>query len=79
LAANAILDVAREVSETSKRFRIFKPAQSNPFGPKRFADDNEGSALVRFARRAYRQAVPLDIRLRLHLRLLRLIRRDPGL
>jgi predicted glycosyltransferase len=79
LAANAILEAAREAAKTSQRFRIFRPARSNAFGPKRFAGDDEGPALVRMVRRAYRQAVPLDARLRLHLRLLRLIRRDPGL
>lgn len=77
LAANAILEVAQEVAETSKRFWMFKPVQSSPSGLKRFAGDDEGPALVRLARRAYRGAVPLDVRLRLHRRLLKLIGRDP--
>jgi hypothetical protein len=57
--------------------RILNPAQNKVSGLRRFAGDDEGSTLVRLVRRAYRKAVPLDMRLRLNLRLLKLIGRDP--
>jgi predicted glycosyltransferase len=79
LAATAILETAQEVAKTSKRFRTFKPLRGNRSGLNRFAADDEGPAPVRLVRRAYRQAIPLDVRLRLHMRLLRLIGRDPRL
>jgi len=63
--------------QSLSKVRIFKPVQNKLSGLRRFAGNDQGPALVRLARRAYRQAVPLDIRLRLHLRLLKLMRRDP--
>ena len=55
------------------------PVQNKLSGLRRFAGDDDGPTLVRLVRRAYRKSVPLDLRLRLHLRMLKLIRRDPRL
>jgi GT2 family glycosyltransferase len=51
--------------------------QSDDFGPRRFAKDDEGPPLVRMLRRTYRRAIPLSARLRFHERLMKLVGRDP--
>jgi hypothetical protein len=59
-----------------RRLPVLKPFHDDLSGLARFAGGDEGSALVRLLRRAYRQAVPLDVRLRLRMWLLTLLRPD---
>lgn len=74
LAANVIMEVATEPRE-GERFRRHKSVQSHARGLERFASNDDGPRLVRLARRAYRRTVPLEIRLHLHILLLKLMRR----
>jgi len=46
-------------------------------GLERFQPDGQGAPVLRALRRAYRRRVPLEVRLRLHERLMSLIGRDP--
>jgi hypothetical protein len=59
------------------RFELIEPRKINPSIAHPFKSEFEGPRLIRILRRRYRRAVPLDVRLRLHGRLMKLIGRDP--
>jgi GT2 family glycosyltransferase len=63
------------VKRLQNRFRIFQPLKEPP-RLSRFAGDNEGYKPVRILRRAYRQAVPLDVRLRLYAEWMKMTQQD---